>query len=411
MAAVSLQDRTSWRHWVTPKPLKDKPIHRWFVFPTSFTDDLVGALIDEWGLSFHDEILDPFVGAGTTLLAAKQRGIPAQGFDLSPLAVLATRVKITPLSTTELRRGLDALHLKIEEARLHFETPKHPELILKAFDGPVLHELDLLLSAVRSIRLSEKLRDFLILAVLKIVPLFSKAVATGGWLKWVEKEADPSSVLAAFEAQTTQMADDLNITPRSQGHRFWQVRKADSRELPVADGRFSAVITSPPYPNRHDYTRVFGVELLLGLLSWEETRSVRYQSIHSHPEARPLRFGAEAFVPPQELKKAVQDLENQGADSRVTKMLIGYFLDMYLCLKECQRIVRPGARIALVVGNVQYGGLSIPVDEWISEIGNQIGLRQEGILVTRLRGNSAQQMGKYGRNPSRESIVVFSKPA
>ena len=90
-------------------------------------------------------------------------------------------------------------------------------------------------------------------------------------------------------------------------------------------------------------------------------------------------------------------------------MLEGYFLDMYLCLREVMRVSCPGAKIAFVVGNAQYSGEPILVDELTAEIGEQVGLKCEKILATRYRGNSAQQMGKYGRNPSRESVVIFRK--
>ena len=82
-------ESTAWRAWVTPKAAKSQPIHRWYLLPHSFTGDLVHALIDEWHLDETDNLLDPFAGAGTTLLAAKERGIPGSGYDLSPLAVLA----------------------------------------------------------------------------------------------------------------------------------------------------------------------------------------------------------------------------------------------------------------------------------------------------------------------------------
>ena len=88
------EHRRDWRWWVTPKPLMEKPIHRWYVFPHSFTSELVHTLIEEWGLTPSDRILDPFVGAGTTLLAAREKGIPATGYDLLPLATLAARVKV-----------------------------------------------------------------------------------------------------------------------------------------------------------------------------------------------------------------------------------------------------------------------------------------------------------------------------
>jgi tRNA G10 N-methylase Trm11 len=57
-----------------------------------------------------------------------------------------------------------------------------------------------------------------------------------------------------------------------------RVEMADARSLPLSDESIDAVITSPPYVNRHDYTRVFGVELMFAFLDYEETKRLRYQS-------------------------------------------------------------------------------------------------------------------------------------
>jgi len=46
----------------------------------------------------------------------------------------------------------------------------------------------------------------------------------------------------------------------------------------------------------------------------------------------------------------------------------------------------------------------------LSEIAANHGLRTTEIRVTRYKGNSSQQMGKYGRLPVRESIVFWEKP-
>ena len=94
----------------------------------------------------------------------------------------------------------------------------------------------------------------------------------------------------------------------------------------------------------------------------------------------------------------------------MTKMVEGYFLDLYLVLREVRRVCKQKAQAAFVVGNVQYHGVPIAVDELTAEIGEQTGLRCEKLLIARYRGNSAQQMGQYGRNPSRESVVLFRKP-
>src|SRR5438552_109484 len=92
--SVRVVEKPEWSRWVTPSLLAAKPIHRWFTFPHSYTSELVHTLIDDWRLGSGDILLDPFAGAGTSLLSAKERRIGAIGFDISPLAVFASGVKI-----------------------------------------------------------------------------------------------------------------------------------------------------------------------------------------------------------------------------------------------------------------------------------------------------------------------------
>lgn len=385
-----------------------KPIHRWYVFPHSFTSDLVHALIDEWGLGPRDRILDPFVGAGTTVLAAKEKGIPAQGYDLSPLAVLAARVKVANYNVSRLKKAWNHLEKTLDPA-LWNEAPTstpYPELVRNALPGRLLAAFDAVVKEIGDIAVSDMERDFLRLALFGILPEFSRAAAAGGWLRWVDRQTDETALPAALRTRVQMMLQDLSGVqlPRRP---CWRVQPGDARQLPDKRPAYSAVITSPPYPNRHDYTRVFGVELMFGFLSWEETRQLRYQTFHSHPEARPTRSEASRYSPPKALTDVVARLREQSADPRITAMLEGYFLDMYLCLRELGRVCRRGARIALVVGNARYGGEAIAVDELTAHVGEQAGLKCEKLLPVRYRGNSAQQMGKFGRSPSRESIVIL----
>lgn len=404
-----IEERPAWRWWVTPKPLEGKPIHRWYVFPHSFTSELIHALIDEWDLGPNDRILDPFAGAGTTLLAAKEKGIPASGYDLLPLAVLTTRAKIANYSVSRLEEAWRMLEQTLNPTHWHGASRVYSELVKQALPGRLLGAFDAIARQIDCLRCSSIERDFFRLALLTTLPHYSHAVATGGWLKWVEKQTDVRSLPKALRIRVETMLEDLHKAhlPRLSS---WQAKEADARRLPDEASTYSAVITSPPYPNRHDYTRVLGVELMFGFLDWEETRRLRYQSFHSHPEAYPKRPDANGYVPPELLARAVAVVKKANKDPRVPRMLEGYFLDMYLCLREVRRVSRNGARIAFVVGNAQYCGEPILVDELTAKVGEQAGLACEKIVVVRWRGNSAQQMGKYGRNPSRESIVIFRNP-
>ncbi len=398
-------EQAEWRHWVTPKDAKEKAVHRWYLFPHSFTDNLVHALIDEWGLNGQDRILDPFVGAGTTLLTAKEMGIPGNGYDLSPLAVLVSNTKTTTFSRKRLEAAWQTLERTLICSNITPLNRTYPELVQKALPEGRLEALDAVATSIENLKCSSSERDFFRLALLSIIPRFSHAVATGGWLRWLNQGADAENVTIFFKKQVEMMLSDIcDTVPR--GDRYWKARVADARVMPASDEKYSAVITSPPYPNRHDYTRIFGVELMFAFLDWEANRALRYQTFHSHPEARPNRPVAERYKPPKALSDIIRDLR----DKRMQHMLEGYFLDMYLCLCEVARVCRKGAKAAFVVGNAQYDGKAILVDEFTAEVGEQAGLICEEIRVVRRRGNSAQQMGKYGRVASRESIVMFENP-
>lgn len=78
-------------------------------------------------------------------------------------------------------------------------------------------------------------------------------------------------------------------------------------------------------------------------------------------------------------------------------------------LSSARPVLKRGAPLALVVGNVRHAGVLFPVDEILVEVGEQAGYRFRGAWVVRLRGNSAQQMGRFGRLPSRETIVLLER--
>lgn len=395
-------ESTAWRAWVTPQAAKCQPIHRWYLFPHSFTGDLVHALIDEWHLDETDHILDPFAGAGTTLLAAKERGIPGSGYDLSPLAVLASNTKTTDFCRGRLRSAWIALRSTLYRIPLMSASHTYPELVRKALPGDRLCEFDAIAVQIARMDCAPGERDFFRLALISVIPRFSYAVANGGWLRWLPRSAGSEPVVDAFKARVEMMLSDVRDNPASSAG--WEVGLGDARSLPDKNATYTAVITSPPYPNRHDYTRVFGVELMFDFLDWKRLRELRYQSFHSHPEARPKRPPADEYESPDALEESIGDIQ----DLRIRRMLRGYFLDMYLCLRELSRVCRDGAHIAVVVGNARYSGRVICVDEHTAELGERVGLVCREIRAVRWRGNSAQQMGRYGRVASRESVVLFN---
>jgi DNA modification methylase len=404
-------ERPAWRAWVTAKPLLNAPIHQWFVFPHSFSGELVTALVEEWGLGRGDLLADPFVGAGTTLVAGQEGGVETIGFDLSPLAVFASRVKSDPVDPGSIISVWRQVRPHLRPRRTLSRSAKYANVVHEAFDVPTLATLHDAKLAILQSTPGARERDFLYLALLRVLPRFSGLVQKGGWLTRVASPLPPDRLRHELASQVNLMLEDLRLV---QGDRLAaQVVRSDARQLPVGDETVSAVITSPPYANRHDYTRVFAIELLFGFLDWHGTRDLRYQSFHSHPEAHPRRPENAGYVPPKSLPPLIAEIGERITDprakQRIPQMLEGYFRDLYLCLREITRVLKTRGDAAIVIGNVQYCGVQLEVDTYLAELAQHVGLVPLEIRIARHRGNSAQQMKEFGRIPARESVVMMRK--
>lgn len=390
-----------------------QPVHRWFVFPHSFSPQLVGSLISEWGLTSEDIVFDPFVGAGTTLLAAQDAGIGAAGSDLSPLSELVSRVKVAPPAAKGLRDAWASIGPSIRVRRRLSAEASYGDLVLRAFPNDILPTLDGARRSILDSAVPDAEKDALLLALLSALPVFSRLLRKGGWLEERAESVPADGVRREIGARVRLMASDLES--RSGVDRpAATVSISDARRLPLEDSSISAVVTSPPYPNRHDYTRVFGVELQFGFLDWNELRLLRYQSFSSHPESKPTRPKLSGYGEPAELGRTISEIGDLITDSRaktrVPRMLHGYFEDLYLALREIRRVLRGGGSAAIVLGNVSYCGVAIEVDRFAVAISRQAGLEPRIVYVARRRGNSAQQMKDHGRRPQRESVLILKKP-
>lgn len=383
--------------WLTPRPSREAPIHRWFVFPHSYAPELVDWLLASMMLPPRSVVLDPFCGAGTTLVAAQRSGFESIGVDLLPLATLVSRAKTCRPTRRALR---DAARRSIAAARrAHPAAPPGPVLD-RAFTPAVYGRLAAAFHAAGRGTAGECVQ----VAILSISRRFSRLVADGGWLRQAQRELPPTRVPEELARATDVMIGDLNAEAASPS----TVIQDDARKLPLPDASVHGVITSPPYPNRHDYTRVFAVELELGFQLGDRVKALRYKSMRSHPEARAA--GSEAcFDEPRSLSAQIAEVAERHPDPRICRMLRGYFGDLHDVLGELHRVLVRHGQAALVVGNAQYCGVSIPVDDHLAEIATMVGFAVDDVRAVRIRGNSAQQMAAHGRRPSRESVVLLRR--
>ena len=391
---------------ISPRRDINRPIYNWHAFKHSYSKDLVDFFIKEFNLQKGSWVLDPFCGGGTTLLASKQAGLNARGYDILPFSVFLSNVKTDNYAIETLKSTRKAIEAKKVIRNPTISLPDI-DIIRKAFTTGVARELIAIKHLINDIGDTTS-RSFFNLALLSILESVSNTTKAGGFLRMVERNINPSKVRDSFLKRVDSMIADIVAAP-STPKVIVNASIGDARSLKI-NRLYDAIITSPPYPNRHDYTRIYALEMIFDFINTnDDLKAIRYKTLRSHVEAR-KRYNVVGYSQTTELARLIERVDDNGVNNpRVLEMIEGYFEDMFLVLSQMYESLKKKGKIALVVSNVRFAGINIPVDRILAEIGQQVGLKPKGIWIARYRGNSAQQMKEYSRMPSRESIVLWEK--
>jgi len=446
------------RKLVSFQASKDAILHGWLKYREGFSPQLVDALLDEFGIGAGDHLLEPFAGSATTLLAAMMRGVNATGIELLPHCHLAWQAKsqIAKYSVEELKQIARQITTQVlPQARSRFP---HLTITEDAFSEETENELMALTEWVEEATMSDEARVLCRLVLTSILEVVSFTRKDGQYLRWDGRsgklqgrnrqrltqgkkevigidKGDLPTVQDAFSSAMKDVIRDIEILQKQAFPPSTQTLLEGSTLYilsTLAEEQFSAVITSPPYANRYDYTRTYALELAyLGvkerifdlrqsLLSCtvenrskiEELRSY-YQSIGSSDRFEKIIKVVEENAALSEINQALrlrqkrEEINNRG----VLTMIENYFTELTFVFAELFRVCRSGAHVAFVNDNVRYAGEIIPVDLLSTNLAEQLGFEPVKVYVLPQRkGNSSQQMGKFGRAALRKSITIWRKP-
>ena len=190
------------------------------------------------------------------------------------------------------------------------------------------------------------------------------------------------------------------------------VVRADARQWRPARESCSAVVFSPPYPNRYDYSAIYQLELALGgfISDAAGLRRVRKQLLRSHLEAPPRDEYAVELPALREFLAAVNGSRAKGDQSgRVCGWWPASSRTWRTCCSGCAEALRPGASAGVVVATQTYLGQHLPTDLLLAELGRGAGLEVRALWVVRPKGVASQQRGGAD-SASRETVLVLRKP-
>lgn len=404
------EERPDCRRLVTYVLNKKLPLYNWFKYKEGFSRELVVRLIREFALGKGDAVFDPFLGCGTTLLACKEFGIHGVGIDMLPTSVFVAKAKLTDWPDIDtLLRGVQ----KLTSTPYREPISSFPDVRIVNLAFTKVAQRELLFFKEEIETFDQPVQNFLMLGLLSILENVSSTSKDGQFLRLVKRIIPP--VRDALRSVLAQMIADLSeirmfgFPPQTKTKTL--VMQADAREMCLPGkylGKVAAVITSPPYLNRYDYSRTYALELcLLTVKTHKDMVNVRHSLLRSHVESREHPGKGINLPALDEVLREVRakPLNNE----RLPIMIAGYFEDMNLVIRNIAAYLRPGGRAALVVANAQFNGENVPTDLMLCELAQDYGLISESIWVTRYKGNSSQQMAIYGRRPVRETIVFWRK--
>jgi len=395
---------------VAPRSNLDLPVYRWFNYKHSFSAQFAKAILMPLELNAHSTVLDPFCGAGTSLLAAKECGIRSIGCDIMPLSILASSVKTVSICPREAR---DASARFVEAVSSRGPSPGFAEWfsarphLVPYLVGSQAEDVYTARTWVEAYEGGETVRNWLLLALLASLEDASRSVKGGAFLRY-DANKGTTPLAAILQHRLTVMRADLTEL-RSLPRTSARAVLADARRLPIPSQSVDTVLTSPPYPNRHDYTRTYYLELAVGFQNDAQIKELRHNSICSHTEAREPAASSQVSLE-ESVKLNLEQLSRSPVpDGGIHQMLVAYFSDMTRSLKEMYRTLRRGGIAAIVVSEVQYSGVPIAVGEHLEHIGLQCGFTCSRRIVLRLKGNSPQQMEQYGKHALREELLLLEK--
>lgn len=442
--------------------LSDLSIHDWYRFVYAYSDEIITGLVEEFEITQDDLVIDPFNGTGTTTLATKKLGIDAIGTDTSPASVLSAKAKtnwdvdieefrkrrsellstlqpifkqISSEGNTTLDSFGDSTNEEIDLSKYDFSEPeKTPKGWLS--EKP-LKKMKVLRYHVKEMP-DDDVTDLFRLAMIAILPEDVGNVRFGPEATRDRKQEGDKDVYSILKKKLDKMEQDLEQVQEAIGSGKvepgeTEILRADARELADTlrsesrllntdkhEGEIDYLITSPPYPAEHDYTRNQRLELIwLGVCDDnKDLQKIKKMNIRSHTkniyvaddegEQTNIRENDRIDAIVSEMENIIEE-ENisHGFGQYYPRVIEEYFAGMLHHFEQVYDLMAEGGKAAYVVGDSgSYWQVEVETAEILAELAEErVGFADPQIRLWR---NMAATTADY--DDVEENILILTKP-
>jgi DNA modification methylase len=369
------------------------PIHNWYNFVLGYSPDFPNYIMEKFKITSSHKILDPFMGAATTNVAAKELGIESFGIEANDYFINVGEVKLTwNLNIKKLEKLWNKIYKQIvvelllidfedtTESEINFDienTKPHlthysvkalerpDELLIKYLSHRPFVKLNTIKEVLESVTVREnkKIKNFFKIALSSIiVPSSNISYGPGFGVRKAKLDYD---VLGKYKDKVERMIGDLKTyADKKSLNTPFKIIHGDARRTSkyIAENSIDFIITSPPYPGDHEYTKHTKLELIFEnhAKSLKEFRVIKKRmlvgsttNIYKESNDRIHIQGHESISKVTSLIQArlIEDNATSGFEKLYTKLVWEYFGGMTLVFQEALKVLKNGGKFSLLVSD------------------------------------------------------------
>lgn len=366
------------------------PFHNWYNFVLGYVPDFPLYIINKYHITPENNILDPFMGTATTNVVAKDLCIPSFGVEANDYFIGVGNTKLSwDLNIKKVQSLYDKILRRIEDITSEYyfgesepnlfsenESKKKPYTDFNALRPEGLEQryisdkpfakLMIVQQAIKEVvsdkEPSEIYNFFHTAFSAIIVPCSNVSYGPGFGVKKAKPDYD---VYGTFKQKVGRMIDDL-ISVKDNPNRKtpFEIIHGDSRHLSeyLPESSIDYMITSPPYPGDHEYTKYTKLELMIekNVVTQADFRVIKKRMLVGSTTNIYKDCNDRVSVEGNPLITEVTDeiqkrLEHDGATSGYeklyTKLVWEYFGGMANVLSEALKVLKDGGKFSLLVSD------------------------------------------------------------
>jgi DNA modification methylase len=350
-------------------------------------------------------IMDPFSGSGTILSIGNKFGLDVFGIDINPLAILISRVKLEGVSLNDISKSIK--QIKAHIALLLGNIQPHSFTnIKKWFREDVINDLSLIRKAIQLEKNIINRRYFWV-CFADTIRKYGNTRSTTFKLhtKTEEKIQDMENDCIEYFINHISINYKNYIFPYQSNSIDLKTGDANATIEKMDENSVDLICTSPPYGDNHT-TVTYGQYSILPLL-WIDSDDLDpfdHNLLSKFTQIDSLSLGGR-YVPnisDSLFKDLLTDLSYE------KKKKVKYFFHDYCnVFYQMARVLKPGKRMVLTLGNRRVDNKEIPFNILNDRLAHQFKLESELVITRKILGKRMPL--KVSHLPECGSVVSMNK--